>query len=105
MKIRKKIRSIAVILFTVILALNSVSAEASGLKLFNGKSLIDVDEAEKEKGVEFDGAIGTHEYVPVDPGLDSHTFRSGGRVETTAGTCVTQGTKKVYCGYPRVQSS
>ena len=99
MKIRKKIRSIAVILFTVILTLNSVSAEASGLRITK-----ELDEREfvtpsDDEILEHIGGDVTEPARPMKDESPTHAYRQVTTIITNA-TCTTAGKKEIKCANP-----
>ena len=97
MKLTKGIKRAAVILFTTMLMLNSVTAEASDLKLNIELETVDNDYSGFEKSGD-GGSIVIQSIEPIDygPGNNGHQFKAG-HVEIVGGTCIKAGTKTTYC--------
>lgn len=99
MKIRKKIRSIAVILFTVILTLNSVSAEASGLRITKELDESDFITPSDDEILEHIGGGASEPARPMKDESPTHAYREK-RTQIKAATCTSTGQDRISCANP-----
>ena len=100
MKFKRMVKSIAVIMFTAVLTLDSVSANASGLKLNTGNESEEVGSlGDLEKEVESIGGGSGDVASPMKDESPTHAYRPKETI-LKAATCTSAGKKQVSCANP-----